>query len=95
MVSAPAGVAVAPLIAFHSLRRREPTPAGIWVTADGRCFLPGENRSNCALSPDSRAGPGWLQLSFGGLPEQSLLLLRDQVDAGAWRVLRIAILESR
>ena len=96
MVSAPAGIAVVLILLFFFVgRRRQAAPAVIAVTPDGRFALPDENRSNLTLTPRSRAGPGWLRLSFSDRPGQWLLLLGDQVDARDWRVLRIAILEGR
>jgi len=95
MVTLPAGIAVALLLCILACRRREASATVIRVTPDGRFHLPDENRSNLALAAGSRTGPGWLQLSFADRPGQPLLLLRDQVDAAAWRVLRIAILERR
>lgn len=95
MVSAPAGIVVAALLGLLALRRRQSTPIVISVTADGHFALPNENRSDLTLTPLSRSGPGWLQLSFSDHPGRRLLLLRDQVDDGAWREFRIRILESR
>lgn len=96
MVSAPAGMAAVPLFVLHGLRRRQAQmPTMIQVTADGHFALPDENRSGLTLTAASRSGPGWLQLSFADRPGQRLLLLSDQVDAGSWRVLRIAIRERR
>jgi hypothetical protein len=94
MVSAPVGIVVALLLLLFSLRRRAAAATVIVVTADGRFGLPNENRSDLTLTPASRSGPGWLQLSFSDRPGQRLLLLRDQVDARDWRVFRIAILEG-
>lgn len=95
MVSPPAGIAVALLLLCFASRRRQVAPAVIAITPDGCFAVPDENRSNLTLTTESRAGPGWLQLSFSDRPGKRLLLLRDQVDARDWRVLQIAILEGR
>ena len=86
---------MATVLGILALRRGPAPPSVILVTADGRFALPDENRSHLLLTPASRSGPGWLQLSFSDRPGPRLLLLRDQVDPEAWRVLRIAILERR
>lgn len=96
LASASAGIVALPLLALHGLARRPaPPPVVIEITPDGRFGLPDENRSNLTLTRESRSGPGWLRLSFADRPGQRLLLLRDQVDAGGWRLLRIAIQEGR
>ena len=95
MVSAWAGWVAVPLLGFRVLCCRQSTRTVMLVTREGRFLLPDENQSHLALTAASRSGPGWLQLSFADRPGPGLLLLRDQVDAGAWRVLRLAILESR
>jgi hypothetical protein len=95
MANAPAGIVVSALLACLALRRPPARPCVIAVTPDGRFALPDENRSNLMLTRESRSGLGWLQLSFSDRPGERLLLLHDQLDADAWRVFRIAILESR
>lgn len=96
LLGAPVGFAALPLLALHGvIRRPPPAPPVIEITPGGRFALPDENRSDLTLGRESRSGPGWLRLSFVGRPGQPLLLLRDQVDAAAWRLFRIAIHERR
>jgi hypothetical protein len=95
MVSPLAGIAAAPLIGLHALRRRPAVCTSLAVTADGRFALPEEGRFDLALAPASRSGPGWLILVFADRPGRRMLLLRDQLDAVAWRSLRLQVTERR
>jgi hypothetical protein len=93
MVSGPVGIVALPLIALHGRLRRPAEPSVIQVTPGGRFGLPEEFRFDLAIAPGTREGPGWLLLEFSDRPGRRLLLLRDQLDADAWRELRLRILE--
>jgi hypothetical protein len=93
MVSPLAGLVAVPLIWLHARGRRPTVCAALAVTADGRFALPDEGRFDLALAPASRSGPGWLILVFADRPGHRMLLLRDQLDAPAWRALRLAVRE--
>jgi hypothetical protein len=93
MVSPVAGIIAAPLIALHGRLRRPREPSVIQITSEGRFGLPEEFRFDLDIAPGSREGPGWLLLEFPDRPGRRLLLLRDQLDADAWRELRLRIFE--
>ena len=91
MVSPEAGPAALLIGVWRLHRRGRQRPKLLVVSLGARFALPAEQRFDLALTSASRAGPGWLELVFSDRPEAGLLLIRDQLDASAWRRLRLAI----
>jgi hypothetical protein len=83
-----------PLVVIHA-RVRDPRWSGLLIVSTGYRFaIPAAGRFDLALDAGSSFGPFWAELVFVGPEPARLLVLRDQIDARAWRCLRLAIAES-
>jgi hypothetical protein len=83
-----------PLLVVHA-SLRDPRWSGLVIVSPGQRFaVPAAGRFDLALDASSRFGLFWAELVFAGPEPLRLLVLRDQIDARAWRRLRLAIAES-
>jgi len=82
-------------LAAHGYWRRPPTPVRIIRNRNGFWSLPDRAHLGLRLTAGTRYGDWWVDLHLvgpgGGV---RVLLLRDQVDAGAWRALQATLRES-
>lgn len=80
-------------VAWHYRHRFPRGRRLLLVDGDRRFALPADSRFNLRLLSDSAAGRLWITLVFSDRPGQGLLVLRDQLPAREWRLLRLMVLE--
>jgi hypothetical protein len=82
-------------LAAHGYWRRPPTPVRVIRNRNGFWSLPDRGQLALRLAAATRYGDWWVDLHLTG-PDGGVrvLLLRDQVDASAWRALQATLRES-
>ena len=82
-------------LAAHGLWRRPGTPVRIIRNRNGFWSLPDRGHLGLRLGPATRYGDWWVDLRLVAPGRRArILLLRDQVDARAWRLLQATLRES-
>ncbi|HEY5623687.1 MAG TPA: hypothetical protein VIV14_07985 [Gammaproteobacteria bacterium] len=76
----------------HALWFRPPRPPKFIGYAEGHWFLPGAGGRLLVVAHGARLGPWWVRLVLAAPShETTILLLRDQLAASEWRLLRRAL----
>lgn len=76
-------------VVAHAALRRPPRAVPVRRLPDGSWALPTRGLDGLVLRPGSAVGPFWVRLRLGAPGSAAdVLLLKDQLDADAWRRLQ-------
>ena len=93
----PAIVALALLagVGIHGLARRPRTPRRLVLEPDGTWSIPEQGQWRLQLAPGTAWAAWYVELVLAGAARAPVrvLILRDQLDADAWRRLQVAVRE--